>query len=78
MKLLRIGEPGAEVPAVLDAAGVARSLSGVIGDVSGATLTADGLRALGAADLDSLPPLAPGRYGPPLTGVGKIVCVGLN
>jgi 2-keto-4-pentenoate hydratase/2-oxohepta-3-ene-1,7-dioic acid hydratase in catechol pathway len=78
MKLIRVGEPGAEVPGVLDASGVARSLAGVIGDISGATLTADGLRKLRALDLDSLPRLAPGRYGPPLTGVGKIVCVGLN
>ena len=78
MKLIRVGEPGAEVPGVLDAAGVARSLSGVVGDISGATLTTDGLQALGAIDLDSLPPLAPGRHGPPLSGVGKIICVGLN
>ncbi|HEV2268701.1 MAG TPA: fumarylacetoacetate hydrolase family protein [Steroidobacteraceae bacterium] len=78
MKLIRVGEPGAEVPGVLDASGVARSLSGVIDDISGATLKADGLRRLRAANLDLLPCLAPGRYGPPLTGVGKIVCVGLN
>lgn len=78
MKLIRIGEPGAEVPGVLDAAGVARSLAGVIDDINGLTLLPDGLRALGAVDLHSLPPLAPGRYGPPLSGVGKIICVGLN
>jgi 2,4-didehydro-3-deoxy-L-rhamnonate hydrolase len=32
MKLLRIGEPGAERPAVLDADGIARDLSGVVAD----------------------------------------------
>jgi 2,4-didehydro-3-deoxy-L-rhamnonate hydrolase len=78
MKLLRVGEPGAEVPGVMDAAGAMRSLSGVVDDISGATLTAEGLRELRAIRLDSLPRLAPGRHGPPLTGVGKIVCVGLN
>lgn len=70
MKLSRICEPGAEVPGVLDAAGVPRSLFAVIGDVSGPTLMADSLRAFGAVDLDSLPPLALGRYGPPRSGVG--------
>ncbi|MDE2051767.1 MAG: fumarylacetoacetate hydrolase family protein [Gammaproteobacteria bacterium] len=78
MKLLRIGESGAEVPGVLDASGVARSLAGVVPDITGEALTADGLRKLRAIDLESLPHLAPGRYGSPLTGVGKIVCVGLN
>jgi 2,4-diketo-3-deoxy-L-fuconate hydrolase len=33
MKLLRVGEPGAERPAVLDDDGVARDLSGVVGDI---------------------------------------------
>jgi 2,4-diketo-3-deoxy-L-fuconate hydrolase len=78
MKLIRIGGPEAEVPGVLDASGVARSLAGVVADITGETLTADGLRKLRALDLQSLPPLEPGRYGPPLSGVGKIVCVGLN
>lgn len=49
------------MPGVLDASGVARSLSGVIGDISGTTLMADGLRKLRAVDLDSPPRLAPGR-----------------
>ena len=35
MKLLRIGDRGQERPAVLDADGVARDLSGLIGDVGG-------------------------------------------
>lgn len=78
MKLIRIGKPGAEVPGVLDSGGVARSLAGVVPDITGETLTADGLRKLHALPLESLPPLEPGRYGPPVSGVGKIVCVGLN
>lgn len=78
MKLLRVGEPGAEVPGVLDAAGAARSLAGVIPDISGEALTADHLHALRALQVESLPRLAPGRCAPPLGGVGKIICVGLN
>jgi 2,4-diketo-3-deoxy-L-fuconate hydrolase len=78
MKLIRVGESGSEVPAVLDASGVARSLSDVIPDISGETLSIAGLRKLRTVDLNSLPRLTPGRYGPPLARVGKIVCVGLN
>ncbi|MEU0935030.1 MULTISPECIES: fumarylacetoacetate hydrolase family protein [unclassified Embleya] len=76
MKLVRIGEPGRERPAVLDADGIPRDLSGVVEDIDAALL----------ADLSVLPdpatlPLldATGlRYGPPLARPGKIVCVGLN
>jgi hypothetical protein len=32
MRLLRVGEPGAERPAVLDAAGIARDVSGIADD----------------------------------------------
>jgi len=63
---------------VLDSSGVARSLSDVIPDISGETLTAPGLRKLRTLDLATLRRLTPGRYGSPLTGVGKIICVGLN
>jgi hypothetical protein len=43
MKLLRFGEPGAERPGILDAAGIARDLSGVIDDISGETLLDEGM-----------------------------------
>ena len=43
MKLLRIGAPGAEKPAVLDSAGTVRDLSGVITDFDAATLSRAGL-----------------------------------
>ena len=36
MRLLRIGDPGRERPAVLDDAGVARDLSGLIADATSA------------------------------------------
>ncbi|MET7302759.1 fumarylacetoacetate hydrolase family protein [Embleya sp. NPDC005575] len=76
MKLVRVGEPGCERPAVLDADGIPRDLSGVVEDID-AALLAD-LSVL--PDPASLPVLdATGlRYGPPLARPGKIVCVGLN
>lgn len=82
MKLLRVGTAGAERPALLDAEGTLRDLSGVVADIDGALL-ADG-EALGrvraAADAGDLPVLdAAGlRIGPPLARIGKIVCIGLN
>ncbi|MEV5463730.1 2-hydroxyhepta-2,4-diene-1,7-dioate isomerase, partial [Streptomyces cellulosae] len=70
MKLLRVGTAGAERPALLDADGTLRDLSGVVPDIDG-TLLADE-EALGrvraAADAGTLPVLdAVGlRIGPPL------------
>jgi len=79
MKLMRIGAKGAEKPALMDANGGVRDLSGVLADITGATLGKDGLAKLAAVDIDSLPLVAnPGRIAPPWSGVGKFICVGLN
>ncbi|MEU8299896.1 fumarylacetoacetate hydrolase family protein [Micromonospora sp. NPDC048909] len=79
MRLLRVGAPGQESPALLDEDGRLRDLSGVIGDLDAAFLAADGLSRLAALAMDDLPVLDhPGvRVGPPLRP-GKIVCIGLN
>ena len=82
MKLLRVGTAGSETPALLDADGVLRDLSGVVTDIDGTLLADD--EALGriraADDAGELPALdATGlRVGPPLARIGKIVCIGLN
>ncbi|MEU1004619.1 fumarylacetoacetate hydrolase family protein [Streptomyces tibetensis] len=82
MKLLRVGTAGAERPALLDADGSLRDLSGVVADIDGALLADE--EALGrvraAVDAGDLPVLdATGlRVGPPLGRIGKIVCIGLN
>ncbi|GES29715.1 fumarylacetoacetate hydrolase family protein [Streptomyces angustmyceticus] len=82
MKLLRVGTVGAERPALLDEAGVLRDLSGLVGDIDPALLADDAAlaRLRAAAASGELPELdAAGlRTGPPLTGIGKIVCIGLN
>lgn len=79
MKLLRYGPNGAEKPALLDAAGAVRDLSGHIDDIAGAILTPDGLARLAAIDPESLPLVGqPGRIGPCVGRVGKFICVGLN
>ena len=79
MKLLRIGAPGEERPAVLDKDGTARDLSGVIGDFDGKTLSRAGLELLRKQDPASLPALPPGgRIGPCVPRPVNFVCIGLN
>src|SRR5580765_1874664 len=82
MRLARIGAAGAERPAVQDSDGRWRDLSGLIGDLDPIGLVdgvLSGRVAEALADADtSLPVLQPGRFGPPLTRIGKIVCIGLN
>jgi 2-keto-4-pentenoate hydratase/2-oxohepta-3-ene-1,7-dioic acid hydratase in catechol pathway len=78
MKLLRIGEPGAERPAVLDDAGVARDLSGVVADFGPAFFAGGGRGEVTAAlAAGGLPPVT-GRVGAPIARPGKVVCIGLN
>jgi len=79
MKLLRHGPKGQEKPAMLDAQGAVRDLSGVIADLRADMLTPEGLAPLRALDPRTLPLVAkPGRMAPPWTGMGKFVCIGLN
>ncbi|MFJ9346832.1 fumarylacetoacetate hydrolase family protein [Streptomyces sp. NPDC101237] len=82
MKLLRVGTAGAERPALLDAEGVLRDLSGIVEDIDGALLADEAAlgRVRAAAEAGALPVLdADGlRVGPPLGRIGKIVCIGLN
>ena len=78
MRLARIGAAGAEIPAVSDReewfdlrpittdVGPA-FLAGGLGRAA-AALAAGELSAIGSID----------RFGPPLVGIGKIVCIGLN
>src|SRR5260370_21593844 len=46
MKLLRYGNVGEERPAIADAEGGVRDLSGVVGDIAGATLVPESLEDL--------------------------------
>ena len=79
MKIIRFGAPGAEKPGLVDAAGALRDLSGHIAEVTGATLQPDELARLKAIDPDTLPLVPEGtRLGVPLSGIGKIMCIGRN
>ena len=78
MKLLRHGPRGQEKPGVLDAQGRVRDLSGLIGDITPRHLSPEGLAALRAVNLESLPIVPQGRLAVPWTDVGKFVAIGLN
>jgi len=79
MKLLRYGEPGEETPGLLDGDGHIRSLAEHVADIDGTALAPGHLEALRRIDPGSLPLVAgTPRLGVPVSGVGKIVEVGLN
>ncbi|WEA25434.1 fumarylacetoacetate hydrolase family protein [Rhizobium binxianense] len=78
MKLMRVGEAGNEKPALLDADGKIRDLSGHVADIGGEAITPAGLAKIAAIDPQSLPELAPGRIGACVAGTGKFICIGLN
>jgi 2,4-didehydro-3-deoxy-L-rhamnonate hydrolase len=78
MKLLRHGPKGREKPALLDAQGLVRDLSALIGDITPATLSSAGLAALRSVDPKALPIVSQGRLGVPWSGMGKFIAIGLN
>ena len=66
MRLLRVGAPGKERPALLDAKGVVRDLSSVVTDISGTTLLPDSLAKIAKACGGNPEPLLkvrPFRFG---------------
>jgi len=74
-----VGSAGAERPGLLLADGGIADVSGVIDDVAGEALGAEGLNKLRGLDLAKLPRLPAGdRLGPCVGGVGKFIAIGLN
>ena len=83
MRLIRVGDPGSEVPAVLGADGDRIDVSSFTRDFDADFFGSGGLarlRALDAAgELAGLPRLDPAaRLGAPIARPGNLVCVGLN
>jgi 2,4-diketo-3-deoxy-L-fuconate hydrolase len=79
VRLLRLGPPGEERPALVDADGAWRDLSAYVTDIDGNTLGPHCLATLSDLDVDLLPIVSPDtRIGPCVAAVGKIVGVGLN
>ncbi|MBN2905273.1 MAG: fumarylacetoacetate hydrolase family protein [Rhodobacteraceae bacterium] len=79
MKLLRVGPAGQERPAIMDAAGALRDLSGKVADFAGPGVALEALDAIRALDLAALPVIEnPGRIGSCLGWVPNFYCIGLN
>ncbi len=79
MKLVRYGPKGQEKPGLLDSGGTIRDLSAIVADIDGAALAPESLDRLRGLDPASLPRVeGQPRLGPCVTGVGKIIAIGLN
>jgi 2-keto-4-pentenoate hydratase/2-oxohepta-3-ene-1,7-dioic acid hydratase in catechol pathway len=79
MKLVRYGNIGEERPAIVDADGALRDLSGVVSDIAGGTLLTASLEKLRAINPKVLPLVAgTPRIGACVGNVGKFICIGLN
>jgi 2-keto-4-pentenoate hydratase/2-oxohepta-3-ene-1,7-dioic acid hydratase in catechol pathway len=90
MKLLRLGEPGAERPALLGDDGLVRDAASFGRDFDAAFFASGGLADLerhtagaqlpvvGSVEDGRVVLAGPGRVGPPIARPGKIVCIGLN
>ena len=79
MKLLRVGEPGRERPAILHSDGSIRDLTGVVADIGGSALLPESLAKLARIDAGTLSRVDGSlRIGPCVANVGKFICVGLN
>ncbi len=83
MKLIRVGAPGAEVPAVLGKAGERYDVSSLTRDFDSAFFGGGGLadlqRRWAAGEIEGLPTLPlEARLGAPVARPGHLVCAGLN
>ncbi len=81
MYLMRLGQPGAERPAVRTGDGTVYDLSPLTDDIDGAFLEGAGLDrvrdALAAGGLPTVD-IAGQRVGPPVARPGAIICIGQN
>lgn len=79
MKLLRVGQPGQEKPALLGPGGEIYDVSEYIDDVAGDALSDEKLNELSQLDYVDLPQLDSNeRIGACVGNVGKFICIGLN
>ena len=79
MKLLRVGEPGKEIPAILDNENKIRNLSNHINDLNPTTLNLDTISKLKDLDFKSLPEIdSKIRIGSCIKSPGNFFAIGLN
>ena len=79
MKLLRLGDVGAEVPAAIDKEGKFRNLSSHLKDFNPDSITFETLNKLKKIDLENLEEIDPNtRIGSCVTKPGNFFAIGLN
>jgi 2-keto-4-pentenoate hydratase/2-oxohepta-3-ene-1,7-dioic acid hydratase in catechol pathway len=79
MKLVRFGRAGSEKPGLIDADNKLRDLSRVVRDITPEVLSPAGLAKLRKVNVARLRVVGgKPRLGCPLSGIGKMVCIGLN
>lgn len=79
MKLVRIGEPGQERPALVDETGALRDISGYVDDIAGDVLLPQSLEKLRRLPVHILPKIdGEPRIGACVGRIGKFICIGLN
>ena len=79
MKLLRVGEPKKEIPAILDKKNRFRNLSNYIEDFNSSTLNFETINKIKDLDLQTLPEIdTKTRIGPCITNPGNFFAIGLN
>ena len=79
MKLLRLGNPGQEIPAAIDKNGKYRNLSSHLKDLNPETINFENLKKLKKIDLESLDEIdQSNRIGSCITKPGNFFAIGLN
>jgi 2,4-didehydro-3-deoxy-L-rhamnonate hydrolase len=83
MKLVRYGRIGKEKPGIIAPEGKLRDLSGLLPDLTAASLAPKALSKLARAVARAKPaslPLVGGklRFGVPVANIGKFIAIGLN
>ena len=79
MKLLRVGDKGKEVPAIVDNENNYRDLSSLVDDLKPSTLNFEILKKIKDSDLSKLPIVSKDqRLGSCVNKPGKFIAIGLN
>ena len=79
MKLLRVGDKGKEVPAIVDNENNYRDLSSVVDDLNPSTLNFEILKKIKDSDISKLPIVSKDqRIGSCVNKPGKFIAIGLN
>ena len=79
MKLLRVGDKGKEIPAIVDGENNYRDLSSLADDLKPSTLNFEILKKIKDSDISKLPIVSKDqRLGSCVNKPGKFIAIGLN